>query len=74
VEVHGGGLPNLHLCGAIPNTRYYEILVIDDPKAERKEQGELGIDSEGYVHMPKRPGIGWQTNANDLAKEAVLVL
>jgi L-alanine-DL-glutamate epimerase-like enolase superfamily enzyme len=74
VEVHGGGLPNLHLCCAIPNTRYYEILVINDPKAEREEQGELGIDSEGYVHIPKREGIGWQINAEQLAKEAVLVV
>jgi phage pi2 protein 07 len=49
-------------------------LVINDPKAEREEQGELGIDSEGYVHIPKREGIGWQINAEQLAKEAVLVV
>ncbi len=72
VEVHGDGLPNLHLCGAIPNTRYYEILVISDPKVEKEEQGELGIDSEGYVHLPQRPGIGWQIDANELAKKSFL--
>ena len=30
-EVHGGGLPNIHLCMAIPNTTYYESLVMENP-------------------------------------------
>jgi L-alanine-DL-glutamate epimerase-like enolase superfamily enzyme len=64
----------LHLCCAIPNTRYYEVLVINDPKAERNEHGELGIDNDGYVHIPQRPGIGWQIDVGELAKEAVMTV
>ena len=30
-EVHGGGAVNTHLCMAIPNTTYYESLVMTNP-------------------------------------------
>jgi L-alanine-DL-glutamate epimerase-like enolase superfamily enzyme len=72
-EVHGDGLPNVHLCCAIPNTRYYEAFVVEDPVAENQEQGELGIDAEGYVHTPERPGIGWTVDADEIARAAVHV-
>lgn len=73
VEVHGDGLPNVHLCCALPNTRFYESFVVEEPGAERLEQGELGIDDEGFVHAPDRPGIGWTADATELAHVAVRV-
>jgi L-alanine-DL-glutamate epimerase-like enolase superfamily enzyme len=53
-EVHGGGLPNLHLACAIPNTTYYESLVYSNPI-----EVEPGIGSDGCISVPDRPGIGW---------------
>ncbi len=53
-EVHGGGLPNLHLACAIPNTTYYESLVASNPI-----QVEAGIGPDGAISPPAVPGIGW---------------
>lgn len=54
-EVHGGGLPNTHLCMAIPNTTYYESLVASNPVVRPDE-----IDSNGLVHAPRIPGMGYE--------------
>jgi L-alanine-DL-glutamate epimerase-like enolase superfamily enzyme len=53
-EVHGGGLPNLHLACAIPNTTYYETLIFANPI-----NIEAGIGSDGAISPPDLPGIGW---------------
>jgi L-alanine-DL-glutamate epimerase-like enolase superfamily enzyme len=53
-EVHGGGLPNLHLACAIPNTTYYESLVTTNPIVV-----EPGIGPDGAISPPSTPGIGW---------------
>ena len=53
-EVHGGGLPNLHLACAIPNTTYYECLIRSNPITVEPE-----IASDGTIAPPDRPGIGW---------------
>lgn len=58
-EVHGGGLPNVHLCMAIPNTTYYESLVYTNPVVR-----EDLVDSDGMVHAPVAPGTG--VSAKDL--------
>ncbi|MDQ6601527.1 MAG: racemase [Chloroflexota bacterium] len=61
-EVHGGGLPNLHVCCAIPNTTYYESLVYTNPIVV-----EAGIGSDGCIAPPNAPGIGWETEkASDM--------
>jgi L-alanine-DL-glutamate epimerase-like enolase superfamily enzyme len=52
-EVHGGGLPNVHLCMAIPNTTYYESLVMENPVVK-----DPIVDSRGLVHAPAGPGVG----------------
>jgi L-alanine-DL-glutamate epimerase-like enolase superfamily enzyme len=53
-EVHGGGLPNLHLACAIPNTTYYESLV-----DATEIVVEAGIGRDGCISPPDVPGIGW---------------
>ncbi len=53
-EVHGGGLPNLHLACAIPNTTWYESLVRTNPIIV-----EDGIGPDGCISPPDVPGIGW---------------
>ena len=55
-EVHGGGLANLHLACAIPNTTYYESLVTSLPI-----DIESGIGSDGGISPPQAAGIGWET-------------
>lgn len=52
-EVHGVGIVNRHLCMAIPNTTYYESLVMTNPVRR-----ESCVDSDGLVHAPTAPGIG----------------
>ena len=53
-EVHGGGLPNLHLACAIPNTTWYESLIYSNPI-----EVEPGIGRDGCISPPQVPGIGW---------------
>lgn len=54
-EVHGGGLVHTHLCMAIPNTTYYESLVMGNPITR-----EANVDERGLVHAPIEPGIGFE--------------
>jgi L-alanine-DL-glutamate epimerase-like enolase superfamily enzyme len=54
-EVHGGGLPNTHLCMSIPTTTYYESIVTSNPV-----QRESHVDSQGQVVAPSAPGIGYE--------------
>jgi L-alanine-DL-glutamate epimerase-like enolase superfamily enzyme len=56
-EVHGGGLVHTHLCMAIPNTTYYESLVMTNPVAR-----EPAVDEQGLVHAPTAPGIGFEAH------------
>jgi L-alanine-DL-glutamate epimerase-like enolase superfamily enzyme len=55
-EVHGMGLESAHLCMAIKNTTYYESLVWGNPI-----KLESLLDSNGNVHGPKGPGVGYET-------------
>jgi L-alanine-DL-glutamate epimerase-like enolase superfamily enzyme len=52
-EPHGPTITCRHLCMAIPNCTYYESLVWGNPI--RREEG---VDEDGLVHAPGRPGIG----------------
>jgi L-alanine-DL-glutamate epimerase-like enolase superfamily enzyme len=58
-EVHGGGLPNLHLACAVPNNTYYESLV--DAVEIVVEQG---IGRDGCISPPDVPGLGWHSVLN----------
>ncbi len=53
-EVHGDGLPSVHLCMAIPNTTYYESMVNSNPVVR-----EALVDAQGLVHAPSEPGVGF---------------
>ncbi|MEJ1154463.1 enolase C-terminal domain-like protein [Microbacterium marmarense] len=56
-EVHGGDIPNRHLCMAISNTTYYESLVTS--VAVRRE---ACVTSDGLVLAPTGPGVSLPTN------------
>ena len=67
-EVHGGDLPNLHLCCAIRNTTWYESMALTNPVVK-----EAGIDDQGLIHAPTAPGIGWDVDLEALAAHAVRI-
>lgn len=52
-EIHGGGLANLHLACAIPNTTYFEVIVAGDDATPRHP-----IASDGTIAPSDEPGIG----------------
>lgn len=52
-EVHGMGIYSQHLCMAIPNTTYYESLVMST-----KVTREPVVDARGLVHAPAAIGMG----------------
>ena len=51
-EVHGMGIPNQHLCMAIPNTTYYEALVWGNPIIT-----DPSVDADGLIHASTTPGL-----------------
>lgn len=53
-EIHGGGLPNLHLAAAVPNNTYYEAMVLTNPITV-----EPAVGSDGCVSPPTCPGVGF---------------
>jgi len=66
-EVHGGGLPNTHLCMAVPNTTYYESLVDSNPVRRAAE-----VDPNGMVHAPTTPGMGYEAVWQDETPPTVI--
>ena len=71
-QVHGY---DRHLCAAIPNNDYAEILVIDREQIEGlKSDSRRGPVVDGYVTTPDEPGLGPQPDWEELEKRAVLVV
>lgn len=68
-EVHGGGLPNLHVACAIPNTTYYESLITTNPVLR-----EPLVDEKGMVTVPQTAGVGSQWDSATLEKTSVAVV
>lgn len=66
-EVHAGGLPNIHLCMAIPNTTYYESIVTSNPI-----QRERHVDANGLVHELTASGIGFERDWEDVGMPSEL--
>ncbi len=70
-EVHGGGLPNLHLALALPNNTYYEDLVIDRADVKSKKKGTIPFH-KGTVRLPDGTvGVGWNFDNAALEKNAL---
>lgn len=68
-EVHGGGLPNLHVACAIPNTTYYESLIYTNPVTR-----DPVVDAQGWVHVPDGPGVGELFDVATLERDAEAIL
>ncbi len=64
-EVHGGGIANLHVACAIPNTTYYESLVMSNPVIR-----EPLVNDQGLASVPETPGVGYAFDVEDLQLRA----
>jgi len=71
-QVHGY---DRHLCAAIPNNDYAEILVVDSEQIKGlTSDTRSGPVVDGYVTTPDEPGLGQQPDWEELEKRAVLVV
>jgi len=71
-QVHGY---DPHLCAAIPNNDYAEILVIDSEQIKALPTSlSHGPVVDGYVTTSDEPGLGPQPDWAELEKRAVLVV
>lgn len=64
-EVHGPGDIHMHLIAAFRNTSFYEAFLWDNPINEVSE-----VDSDGFVHVSKKPGISHDIDIEKIEKEA----
>jgi L-alanine-DL-glutamate epimerase-like enolase superfamily enzyme len=75
-EIHGNGLANLAVCLTVPNCTYYERGLLhpffdyDKPPAYLNATPDP-VDAEGYVPMPKLPGLGYDINFDYIADSVV---
>ncbi|MDP6115301.1 MAG: enolase C-terminal domain-like protein [Planctomycetota bacterium] len=73
-QVHGLGSVNAHLCAAIPNNDYGEVLVIDTEQIQGlKNRKELPI-VDGYFEVPDSPGFTAPIDWDHIEKNAVMVV
>ncbi len=77
-EVHHGGnslnnLANLHVCLAIRNTSFFEVLL---PDAAQKYgmAADLAVDEQGLVHAPSGPGLGAAIDFDLIEAKTISVL
>jgi L-alanine-DL-glutamate epimerase-like enolase superfamily enzyme len=75
-EVHGNGAPNLAVCGAIRNCRWYERGLLH-PFLDYDEVPPYlnaivdPMDAEGFVALPQGPGLGEDINFDYISKHTV---
>jgi L-alanine-DL-glutamate epimerase-like enolase superfamily enzyme len=77
-EVHHGGnalhnLAGLHLAQAIPNTRFFEVLLPEESHGQGVLQ-PLRIDAQGLLRAPEAPGLGAVLDEALIARGRTLLL
>jgi L-alanine-DL-glutamate epimerase-like enolase superfamily enzyme len=77
IELHNGGAATLHALGTmqIPG-RYYERGLLHPKLAYDKrtpwlEEIDDPMDSEGFVHVPTGPGMGWKIDWDFIAANEI---
>jgi L-alanine-DL-glutamate epimerase-like enolase superfamily enzyme len=74
-QVHGMGVGQAHLCGAICNNDYYEQLVISSQQIRGlKNPTSLMPITGGVLAVPEIPGLGWDFDWAALEKTAIAVV
>jgi L-alanine-DL-glutamate epimerase-like enolase superfamily enzyme len=75
-EIHGNGAANLAICCAIKNCTWYErgllhpFLDYDEVPAYLKSLPDP-MDSDGFVHVSERPGLGEDIDFDYIAAHTV---
>jgi L-alanine-DL-glutamate epimerase-like enolase superfamily enzyme len=77
-ELHHGGnslnnVANLHVCMAIQNCDYFEILLPDAAQKYALVE-DIEIDPEGYVHAFDKPGLGAEIDFDLIRRHTETVL
>jgi len=71
-QVHGMGLPQAHICGAIPNNDFYEELVISSQQISGLKNGSHGMKIVGgKLTVPSTPGLGYEPDWTWIEKTAL---
>lgn len=77
-EVHGNGAANLAVCAAIKNCQWYERGLLHpfldyDEGISYLNQLADPMDSEGFVHLSSRPGLGEDINFDYIEEHTLAV-
>ncbi len=77
---YSGATPSLHVLLAVNNAKFYEKAVPIGRWYESSYPGvyldPVQVDKEGYVHAPKKPGLGFEidwTEAKKVTAEIIMV-
>jgi L-alanine-DL-glutamate epimerase-like enolase superfamily enzyme len=78
VEIHHGGnsmndVANLHVQMAISNTSFMEVLLPHEAWWYGLVE-EIQIDSDGFVHAPTAPGLGYEVDLELVERQKIAVL
>ena len=69
-EIHLGGFPNLQVECAVKNCEFYEMFWPDPRRYGLKEYPVL--DNEGYIHVPQKPGLGFEIDWEVVGKPVAI--
>ena len=77
-EMHHGGnslnnVANLHVMMAVTNSDYYEVF----PSTGANKYGlleDVEVDSQGYVHAPRKPGLGHEIDWDLVRNQTLQVI
>lgn len=73
-QVHGMGVANAHICGAIPNNDFYEQLVMSSAQiAGLATMAELPV-VDGFITVPETAGLGFEPDWNHLERTALAIV
>ena len=68
----GGGIASLHALLAIDNADYYELAIplgcFDEAIYPGVYMDAAKVDSEGYIHAPTKPGLGFEIDFREATK------
>lgn len=78
IEIHHGGnsmndVANLHVQMAIENTSFMEVLLPHEAWWHGLVE-EIPIGSDGYVHAPTKPGLGYEIDLDLVERNKITVL
>lgn len=77
-EIHHGGnslnnVANLHVTMAVTNCDYYEVFPCSGANKYALVE-DIEVDSEGMVHIPEKPGLGYEIDWDLVKREQTQVI